>query len=341
MVAGVEAGGPPPPPLSPLVAEDAAASLAALPPDALRRAFRPRLLPRPLGAFGAAAALTLLLFSLEPLEPSKEKPRDPAAAAREQAERNDAAKAARKLREEAKAAEETVDPRHAALRAVAAEMRRQAEEMLRQNPPKAAAMASFQKMGELARERQELLAGMDPARLQEMKASGELGKIDGDLQKLLAKLLSADMKDLNAQLAALDASLKGAEGAGEWSPEMLAALKAKVDELAEALAKSPGALEGRKGLREGLQVLGDEKLLREIGERLSKLMETLRKQGWEGCKDPKGLNDDGMGDFEPGEPIYLTDLELQAMLDRLKELQELADLGQLSFCKNCGMSGGT
>jgi hypothetical protein len=38
-----------------------------------------------------------------------------------------------------------------------------------------------------------------------------------------------------------------------------------------------------------------------------------------------------MGDCPAGEPIQLTDQQLEAMIDRLKELQELADLGELSF----------
>ena len=329
------------PVLGPLVLDDAARSLDALPASDLRAAFRPALAPRPLfGALGAGL-LAVAAFHADLWVRETAKPRDLAAAHREKEERKDAAKAARKLLEEARAAEEAADPKHAALKALAAEMRREAEALLRQNPPKPQAMAAFQRMGELARERQEMLAGIDPKKLKEMKASGNLAKSDPALEKLLKKLLDSDMKGLSEALSALDKDLKGAEGAKEWSPEMLAALKDKLDALADALQKD-GALEGRDGLQKALGALGDPDLLKELSERMSKLMKTLKEQGWEGCKSTQGLNDDGMEGFEAGEMPTLTDEQLQAMIERLKELQELADLGQLAFCKNCDLApGGT
>ncbi len=327
--------------LGPLVLEDAARSLDAVPAPALRRAFRPNLERRPLQGAAAAALLAIGAYRLDPVVVEEAKPKDLAAAHREKEERKDAAKAARKLLEEARAVEAAADPKHAALRALAAEMRRAAEELLRKNPPKPEAMAAFQKMGERAREMQELLAGMDPSALKEMKASGTMSKGDPALEKLLSKLLEADLKGLNDQLSSLDRALKGLEGAGPFTPEMLAALKEKVDALAEELKQNGQGLEGREGVQKALGALGDPELLKEISERLAKLMETLREQGWEPCKSAEGLNADGMGEFEAGEPITLTDEQLQAMLEKLKELQELADLGQLAFCKNCGLSGGT
>jgi hypothetical protein len=328
-------------PLSGLVHEDARKSLDAVRPSALRGAFRPRVLGKPLAWAAGLALAAIPAFRAEPVRYEKEIARTPAEIAREKKEKEDVAKAARKALEEAKKAEDLADPKHVALKAVAAEMRRQAEAMLRTEPTKAEAMAMFQKMGELARERQELLAGMDPAALKEMKASGELSKMDPDLQKLLSKLLGTDLKDINDQLAALDKDLKGGEGAGEWSPEQIAALKEQIDALAEALKKNEAALEGRPGMAEGLKVLGDPALLKELSERLGALMKTLTEQGWKPCQSPQGLNDGSMGDMPAGEPIQLTDAQLQAMIEKLKELQELADLGQLGFCKNCGLSGGT
>jgi len=327
--------------LGALVLEDASRSLDAVPAPALRRAFRPRLAPKPLWAGAGAALLAVAAFQADPVQRTEEKPKDLAAANRDKEEKKDAAKAARKLLEEARKVEDTADPKHAALKAVAAEMRRQSEELLRKNPPKPEAMAAFQRMGEMARERQELLAGLDPKALKEMKASGEMGKMDPALEKLLAKLAGADLKGLNEALAALDRDLKGLEGAGEWTPEKLAALKDRIDALAEALKKDGAGLEGREALKKALGLLGDPALLKELSERMAKLMQTLREQGWEGCKNTAGLNKDGMGDFDPGEPVTLTDEQLQAMIERLKELQELADLGQLAFCKNCGLTGGT
>jgi hypothetical protein len=327
--------------LGALVLEDASRSLDAVDRGTLRRAFRPKLAGRPLLAGLGAGLLAVVAFRMDPVERREEKPKDPAAAFREKEEKADAAKAARKLLEEARKVEDTADPRHAALVAVAAEMRRQAEALLRQNPPKAEAMAAFQRMGELARERQELLAGLSASALKEMRAGGGTSKSDPALEKLLGKLLGSDLKGLNESLSNLDRDLKGLEGAGEWTSESLAALKEKIDALAEALKKGEGGLEGREALKKSLGVLGDPALLKEISERLSKLMETLRAQGWEGCKSQKGLDPGAMKGFDPGEPITLSDEQLQAMIERLKELQELADLGQLAFCKNCGLSGGT
>ena len=273
--------------------------------------------------------------------PETAKPKDPAVAYRESKEKEEAAKAARRVQEAAKTAEETADPKHAALLAAAAEMRRMAEEQLRKSPPKAEAMAAFQKMGELARERQELLAGVDPAKLKEWKADGTLSKLDPDLQKLLGKLLSADLSALNSQLRSLDSALKGLEGAGEMSAESMESLRQQLDALADALEKAGDKLGDRKGLKKGLGSMGDPELLREMSKRLSKLMETLKQQGWEGCKASGGLYPSGMGDFDAGEFPGYTDDEIRAMIDRLKELQELADLGELAFCQNCGLTGGT
>jgi hypothetical protein len=334
----LESGGTPHTPLAPLVREDADRALAALPAGALGRAFRPRLFPRPLGGAAAALALALLAFSMEPLAEAKEIPKDPVAAYRENEEKKEAAKAARKVLEEARKAEELADPKHAALRALAAEMRRQAEEMLRQNPPKAAAMAQFQKMGELARERQELLAGMDPQKLEALRVAGDTGKMDGDLGKLLQKLAAADLAGLNEALKALDRDLKGGAGAKEWTPEQLAALKDALDALAETLKDGAGTLADRKALQSALRALGDPELLAELSKRMGRLMETLTKQGWKPCQSAGGLNADGLGDSDPGDALTLTDAELQAMIDRLKELQELADLGQMALCQNCGLT---
>lgn len=332
-------------PLGPLVEEDALRTLAALPPGEIRRAFLPRPRWKPWTGAALAALLAFAAFDAEPLKAEDLKPVDLAAANREKKEKEEAARAARRLQEAAREVEEAADPKEAALRALAAEMRRRTEEILRQNPPQARAMAAFQKMGELSRERQEMLAGMDPKTLEEWKADGKLATADPSLKKLLDALLNADLKGLNQDLASLDNSLKGAEGSGEWSPESLAALKERLEDLADAMEKNGAALEGRKGMKQGLQTLGDPELLRRIAERVGKLMETLKEQGWEGCKTPAGLEGGEGGeageDFEPGEPIYLTDMELQAMLDRLEELQKMAELGQLAFCQNCGLTGGT
>lgn len=95
-------------------------------------------------------------------------------------------------------------------------------------------------------------------------------------------------------------------------------------------------------MKEGLQILGDAELLRKIAERMAELMKTLQEQGWEACRSAGGLDPDGdLGDFEPGEPIYLTEMELQAMLDRIEQMLRMAELGQLAFCQNCGLTGGT
>jgi hypothetical protein len=328
-------------PLSPLVAEDALLALDRVSAERVRRAFRPRLRPAPLAAALPCAFLAGMLLHAEPRHPETAKPKDPAAAYRESKEKEEAAKAARRVQEAAKAAEENADPKHVALVAAAAEVRRMAEEQLRKSPPRAEAMAAFQKMGEVSRERQELLAGVDPAKLKAWKAEGNLSKIDQDLQKLLGKLLSADLSALNSQLRSLDSALKGLEGAGEMSAESIESLKQQLEALADALEKSDGALGDRKGLKKALGNMGDPALLREMAERLSKLMETLRKQGWKGCKNPAGLNPAGMGDSDPGEFPGYTDEELAAMIEKLKELQELADLGKLAFCQNCGLTGGT
>jgi hypothetical protein len=337
----LETGEAPATPLAGLVAGDADRSLSAVPAARLDRAFRPRALRRPLLAAGAAALLALFAFRMDPLPPAKAGAADPAAAYREKKEKEDVAKAARKVLEEAKAAEQVTDPRHAALKAVAAEMRRRAEEMLRQNPNKVEAMAAFQKMGELARERQELLAGIDPEKLRLLKDAGELQKMDPDLARLLSKLLSADLKGLNDDLGALDRALKGEEGSRPWTAEEIAALKDRIDRLADELRKNEGTLADREALRRAMRVLGDEKLLRELSERMARLMETLREQGWEPCKSAAGLGGEGGESPDGGDTLELTDEQLQAMIDRMKELQELAELGLLATCQNCGLSGGT
>ncbi len=328
-------------PLAPLVEEDARRALAALPPGALRRAFLPRPRLRPWAAAALAALLSAAAFDAAPLRAEDLKPEDLATAHREKREKEDAAKAARRIEEAARAVEEAADPKEAALRALAAEMRREAERLQRQAPPPAKAMAAFQRMGEIARERQEMLAGMDAKTLEEWKAAGKLAEADPDLRKLLGSLLAADLKDMSGDLASLDRALKGLEGAGEWSAESLQDLLDRVEQLADALEKGEGALKGREGLKAGLGALGNPELLRKIAERLSKLMKVLQEQGWEGCKDAAGMKAGDMEDFDPGEPLSFTDEELEAMLDRLEEMLKMAELGQLAFCQNCGLTGGT
>jgi ABC-type transporter Mla subunit MlaD len=197
-------------------------------------------------------------------------------------------------------------------------------------------------MGELARERQELLAGMDPQKLEALRVAGDTGKMDPDLGKLLQRLAAADLAGLNEALKALDRDLKGGEGAQEWTKEQLQALKDAIDALAETLKDGAGTLEDRKALQSTLRALGDPALLAELSKRMGRLMETLAKQGWKPCQSKGGLNPDGAGDGDPGDSIALTPEQLEAMIERLKELQELADLGQLAFCQNCDLSpGGT
>jgi len=336
----LEAGEAPPTPLAGLVLDDARSSLDRVPSGLLRRAFRPALLVRPLAFAGAAALAAILLFRAEPMKPA-EKPKDPIVAYREAQERKEAAKAARRVLEAAKSVEEDADPKQAALRAIAAELRRRSDDLLRTPPPQAEAVAEFRKMGELVRERMEALAGVDAEKLEEWKKEGLLSKPDGDLARLLEKLLGADLKGLNDQLAALDSSLKGEKGSKEWTPESLSALKEALEDLAAAVESSGGDPSERAAMKEGLKALGNPELLREIAERMARLMKTLEEQGWEACKNRQGLSDGSMDDFEPGEPIYVTDLQLQAMIDRLKELQAMAELGQFASCQGCGLSGGT
>lgn len=339
----LEKGSLSPTPLAPLVSEDAVRSLERAPRDALRRAFLPRARWRHLGVAGAALALAVAGFRAEPLRAEPEtKPKDLAAAYKQQKEKEEAAKAARRVMEEARKVEEDATAKQqASLRALAAEIRRQSEEMLRQNPRPEKAMAGFQKMGEVARERMEMLAGVDAAKLGEWKAEGKLSQMDPALAKLLEKLAGSDLKGLNDELRSLDRALKGEGNEGEWSSEALADLKAQIDALREALEKGGGTLAGRPGLQKGLQVLGNPELLKKISERLGKLMETLAKQGFKSCQNKNGLSGDPGEDFDTGEPLTLSDEQLQAFLDKLAELQEMADLGQLAFCQNCGLTGGT
>ena len=341
----LERGEAPPTPLAGLVGEDARSSLDRVDSARLRGAFKPALLRRPAAIAGVAALAAVLLLRAQPLRPS-EKPKDPIVAAREKRDKEDAAKAARRVLEAAKTVEEDADPKQAALRAVAAELRRRSDDMLRTPPPQAEAVAEFRKMGELVRERMEALAGVKADKLEEWKKEGLLSKPDPNLAKLLEKLLGADLKSLNADLASLDASLKGMDGAkAEWSPESLASLQDALEQLADAIEKSSsGASDAeRKAMKEGLKALGDPELLRELAERMAQLQKTLKEQGWEACKNEQGLNDGSMDgaaadDFEPGEPIYLTDMQLQAMIDRLKEMQAMAELGQFASCQGCGLS---
>ena len=239
-------------PLAPLVSEDAVRSLAAAPPGSLRRAFLPRTDWRPLAGAAAALLAAALLFRAEPIKAEAErKPTDLAAAYRDKKEREEAQKAARRVMEEARTVEEQATRQQVQLKALAAEIRRQSEELLRQNPAPAKAMAGLQKMGEVARERAELLAGVDPKKLEEWKADGKLAKADPALDKLLQKLLSSDLKGLNADLAALDKALKGMDGSKEWSSEDLQALKEKLEALRTRWRSRGRRWRGAAGSRRG------------------------------------------------------------------------------------------
>ncbi len=339
----IEQGRLPPTFLAPLVAEDAILSLSRAPAGSLRRAFFPRTRWNAICASAVFLGLAAFLFQAEPLKAeAQSKPQDLATAYRQQKEKEEAQKAARRVMEEARKAEEDAAARQqAALRALAAEIRRQSEEMLRQNPAPAKAMAGFQKMGEVARERMEMVAGVDPARLEQWRAEGKLGRMDPSLERLLQSLLQSDLKGLNDDLASLDRALKGENGAGAWTREELAALKDRIDALRDALGKNGAALAGRPGLQKGLGALGNPELLKKIAERLQRLMDTLAKQGFQACRSKGGLQGDDPEDADLGEAVTFTDEQLEAMLKRLEELQAMADLGQLSFCQNCGLTGGT
>ncbi len=338
---GVQTGSVDPSPLTPLLEADAEAALAAVPAAAVRRAFRPRPQTGALVLGLALAAVAAVASSIEPAAASART--TVAETPREKAEKDQAARAARRVKEQAERIEkDAAAAQEEALREAAAAMRREAERMLRRETTLATAMAAFTRMGETVRAEEEKLAGTTMQALEEMKQSGRLSAADRELGRLLDALSAAGLPEMAGELSDLENALIGKGGEGDWNRDRLQALLDAVKDLEKALRDGASAMEGRDGLREGLGMFGDPDLMKEIGERLAQLMETLRKQGWEPCKSefPDGLR---AGMPQPPDPYTPpTREQLQAMIEKLKEMQRLAELGRLAFCQNCGLKpGGT
>ena len=54
-------------------------------------------------------------------------------------------------------------------------------------------------------------------------------------------------------------------------------------------------------------------------------MKTVDTSGWKAAQNKEGLKGED-DDFPTDEPIYLTDMELQALLDRLNEMEKMGDM---------------
>jgi hypothetical protein len=341
-----------PSPLHELLERDALRVLEAVPSAALRHAFRPKFHGRAvlLGLLGLA--LVSAGVGAPPLLAAALKPAPEVLTPREQAEREDAARAARNVREvAAKVAEEATAAKETALAEAAAAMARRADEILQKRPPLSTALAGFHRMGEDARRALEEMAGTTLQRMQELEAGGELSKADLQLQRLLGELMSADLDSLGSELQSLREDLARGEGES-LSQESMAALKDRIEQLAKALEAGAKSMEGREGLKASLGAFGDPELLREMAERMQRLMETLKEQGFDPSAHGGKMTPEQIAEAMKNMPAGGGDQaftpptadEIQRMIDSLKEMQRLAELGRLAFCQGCeasGKAGGT
>ena len=313
----------------PLVTQDAEAAAARIPREAVTRAFRPRLLRRPLVAAGVlvAAGAALVLFAGSPAEAIVETETEKVARL---ADANRLAEVARKIQEAAKRVEEAAaQKKETELAKVAAEVRRQSEPLTRApSPPREEALRKLNELADLAKEQARRSAGMresvDPQELQQ--SDKELDDLLRDLQKAGLGSLEKDLSDLEKRLASGEKGEKGP------TSDEIRKLANRLDALRKAMERAASD-PGSKDLAKKLRAIGNEKLLAKIAERMRQIAARLdRGEGYSDLQQES--------DAESLDLSQMTEEELQKLLDDLDQLAGMKDLEEMLRKAGAEMRGG-
>lgn len=303
-------------PLGALVVADAEDAAGRVPASAVGRAFRPRLLPRPLVAAGTALAGVAALLLWQPAAEALETPEQRAARL---ADQNRVAEVARAIRDAAKRVEEAAGERkEAELRTAAGEIRRRADEMRKEPPPRETALQQLNAMADVARDAARKRAGMkEPASTPEATAQ------DKALSDLLRNLSEAGLESLQKDLKALEDRLKDPGVGGEPKPsaEDVRALANRIDALRRAIERAASEEAGAGSLAKKLRSIANEDLLEKIAERLREMASKMEQSGHEGMQSES--------DEAPLDLGEMTREELEDLLKQLEEMAGLEDLKQM------------
>lgn len=300
-------------PLGGLVVADADAAAAAVASADIARAFRPRLLRRPLVAAGVAALGCAGLLLWQPVAQAVESPQQKAARL---AEQNRAAEVAKKLEEAAKKVEEAATERkEETLAKVALEIKRAAQEMQRDPPQREAALTKLNKLADKTQAEARRKAGM-----KEALSAPETSAQDKQLEQLLQDMANAGLESLAKDLAELQQKLKdNPSGDGAPSAEDMRALANRMDALRRAIQRAEES--GARDLAQSLRKLANDDVLAKIGQRLRSLAARLDARGYQGLASE--------GDSEGMDLSEMSREELEQLLKDLDELAGMEDLEKL------------
>jgi hypothetical protein len=313
-------------PLAGLVVEDAAASASQVTSDALRRAFRPRLLRRDLATAGVALSVAFGLYLFQPPIQAGETEAEKISRLRD-ADR--VADVSRRMAEQAKNVKEAAKARNEVdLDRVAQEIAKQTEAMARTPPRREAALRKLNELSDLARDAARKRAGLaKPA------TAPEAARTSRELAELLKQMNQIGLESLDKQLSELQKRLDAAAESGQQpSPEDLRDMAKRLD----AIRKSMEAAEamGAENLREKLQSIGNEDLLQKLAERMRELAARMEQDpGYQGLQSEAG-------DEESMDLSELSREELQELLDALDEMAGMEDLADMLREGGGEMSGG-
>lgn len=300
-----------------LVVQDAETAAARVSGDAVRRAIRPRLRPRMLGAavLFAAAGTGLVLWA-----------GDAEAVVETDAERiarladaNRLAEVARKLRAEtARVRDEAKKVAAEELAKVADQIHKKLEPLTRAPAPRREeALKQLNALADLAREQARRQAAMQAA-----DRSEEASQEDRALEQLLADLNKAGLESLRNDLRDLEERLKAdPKGDGAPTSEEVRQLAERVDALRRAMERADEA--GAASMRAELRRFGNEELMDKIAQRLRELAARM---------DAAGANYQGLQSEDEMESLDLSEMseeELQELLRQIEELSGLEDLEEL------------
>ena len=313
-------------PLAPLVVEDAATTAAHVTRDALRRAFRPRVLRRPLAAAAMALVVAGGLYMIQPPIQAGETPVEKAARL---ADEDRIADVARRMAEAAKRVKEGAKEREEVdLERVAQQIQKQAEAMVRTPPRREVALRKLNELSDLARDAARRRAG-----LKKPTSDPEAAKTNRQLAELLRQMSKTGLESLDRQMKELQERLdKAAESGEPPSAKDLRDMASRLDALRKAM-ESAGAM-GADKLREQLRAIGNEDLLQKIAERMREMASRMEQgESYEDLQSEAGESDS----------MDLSELsreELQELLDSLDEMAGMEDLADMLRQGGGEMSGG-
>ncbi len=312
-------------PLASEVRRDADETAAEIDGAHIRRAFQPRLERRPLLAAAMLVAVTGALLFVGPGEASVIESGEDRAARLADEER--IADVARRMAQAAKRVEDLAGERKQDdLAKLAAEIAKQTQRMSAAPPQRPKALQKLNELADQARATARKRSGMKTPTTEAEAREGNKQLADL-LRKMSASGLENLQKDLKQLTDRLDA---GEKGDSQVSADDMRAMANRLDALARAM-KNADAL-GMKDLREQLQSIGNEDLLRKIAERMREIASKM-----EAGEDYQNLESPDANDLDMSQ---MTREELEELLKQLDELANMEDLAEMLRQGSREMSGG-